>query len=172
MKMQIFHWKNHRAGKNMLEILAPNTHRRFSLKRIVPVPWQERTRLQNSHSRRGGVAKRTSTFRRGRGPRPNQVRSRIGGVDNSKIRIPTTGRKQTFLATAQLPECMFWFFQHLLCENAIAKKDIFFCNILSLFENSWISFDFCNTPSVPWGSILHFCKTTQFLSYAGYDSAQ
>ena len=107
MKMQVYHRKNHRAGKNMLEILTPNAHRRFSLKRIVPVPWQERTRRQNSHSRRGGVAKRTSAFSRGRGRCPNQVRSRIGGVDNSKIRIPTTGRKQTFLATAQLPECMF-----------------------------------------------------------------
>ena len=107
MKMQNFHLKNHRASKNMLEILAPNAHRRFSLKGIVPVPWQERTRLQNSHSRRGGVAKRTSTFSRGSKTRPDQVRSRIGCVDNSKIRIPTTGGKQTFLATAQLPECMF-----------------------------------------------------------------
>ena len=44
--------------------------------------------------------------------------------------------KQTFFATPPWRECTFCFFQHLLCENAIAKNHTLLCNILVIFESS------------------------------------
>ena len=95
-KNAFFYKKNHRAGENILEFLAPNAHRRFWWKKIVPIPWQERTRLRNLHSHRGGLAKREVALKEKWGSIPSHRNWRTRGLDTKKSCNATLGRSKLY----------------------------------------------------------------------------
>ena len=68
----------------------------FFVKKIVPIPWQERTRLRNLHSHRGGLAKREVALKE-KWDRPrNQGHWRTRGLDTKKSCNATLGRSKLY----------------------------------------------------------------------------
>ena len=148
MKMQIYHRKNHRAGKNILEILAPNTHRRFSLKRIVPVPWQERTRLRNLHSHRGGLAKREVALKEKWDHIARHRNWRTRGLDTKKSCNATLGRSKLYSQRRLGESAHSEILNTSWARTRLRKTKHFSAIFWYFFWNSRFPNTFCNTPSV------------------------
>ena len=68
----------------------------FREKIIVPIPWQERTRLRNLHSHRGGLAKREVALKEKWGAASTHRHWRTRGLDTKKSCNATLGRSKLY----------------------------------------------------------------------------